>query len=210
LEALESIPQTIPNALADVRNFARHSRFGQNLNFQENVSCNFLQSVRARKKVGYTAEACHLMQALRRKAAQRAALSGLSESFLEAAESASLQVTDDDLKALFGVYWELATGEDHPGDFKRLANERLSTPYPEIGSEMREIREQKELSINELSTLSGIPVDILERAESGKVEVTGVDLEAVQRVYWALSALEASPDDYRRLLADIAMKANGD
>ena len=35
LEALESIPQTIANALADVRNFARHSRFGQNLNFQE-------------------------------------------------------------------------------------------------------------------------------------------------------------------------------
>jgi len=138
------------------------------------------------------------------------ALSGLSESFLEAAEFASLQMTDDDVKALFGVYWELATGEDHPGDFKRLANERLSTPYPEIGSEMREIREQKELSINELSTLSGIPVDILERAESGKVEVTGVDLEAVQRVYWALSALEATPADYRLLLAAIPTKASGD
>ena len=35
LEALESIPQTIANTLPDVRNFARHSRFGQNLNFQE-------------------------------------------------------------------------------------------------------------------------------------------------------------------------------
>jgi hypothetical protein len=68
-------------------------------------------------------------------------------------------MTDDDVKALFGVYWELATGENHPGDFKRLASERVSTPYPEIGSEMREIREQKELSINELSTLSGIPAE---------------------------------------------------
>jgi hypothetical protein len=35
LEALESIPQTIANTSPDVRNFARHSRFGQNLNFQE-------------------------------------------------------------------------------------------------------------------------------------------------------------------------------
>src|ERR1700730_3729215 len=35
LEALESIPQTIANTLPDVRNFARYSRFGQNLNFQE-------------------------------------------------------------------------------------------------------------------------------------------------------------------------------
>src|SRR5271165_108560 len=67
------------------------------------------------------------------------ALSGLSEDFLEAAESVSLQMTDDDLKDLFGVYWELAIGEDHPGDFKRLADERLATPYPEVGSAMREI-----------------------------------------------------------------------
>ena len=62
------------------------------------------------------------------------ALSGLSESFLEAAESLNLEMTDDDFKTLFGVYWELATGEDHPGDFKRLANERLATPYPGTAS----------------------------------------------------------------------------
>jgi hypothetical protein len=102
----------------------------------------------------------------------------------------------------------LATGEDNPGEFKRLANERLATPYPEVGSTMREIREQKALSINELSTLSGIPEDILERAESGELELTGEDLEAVQRVYWALSALEATPADYRRLLGEMAIKAN--
>ena len=83
------------------------------------------------------------------------ALSGSSEDFLKAAESVNLEMTDDDLKALHDVYWELATGEDNPGDFKRLANQRLATPYPEIGSTMREIREQKELSIKELSTLSG-------------------------------------------------------
>jgi ribosome-binding protein aMBF1 (putative translation factor) len=75
---------------------------------------------------------------------------------------------------------------------------------------MREIREQKALSINELSTLSGIPEDILERAESGELELTGEDLEAVQRVYWALLALEATPADYRRLLGEMAIKANKD
>ena len=135
---------------------------------------------------------------------------GYPRIFCKRPESATLELTDYDIKTLYEVYWELATGEDNPGDFKRLANERLAKPYPKVGSTMREIREQKELSINELSILSGIPTDILERAESGKLELTGEDLEAVQRVYWALSALEASPDDYRRLLAEMAMKANED
>ena len=138
------------------------------------------------------------------------ALSGLSESFLEAAESMTLELTDYDLKALFGVYWELATGEEDPGDFKRLADERLATPTPEIGSEMREIRQRKELSIGELSTLSGISADILKAAESDKLEMNGEDLEDAQRVYWSLSALKASPADYRRLLAEMDVKANED
>jgi hypothetical protein len=56
-------------------------------------------------------------------------------------------MTADDLKSLQDVYWELAIGEDNHGDFKRLANQRLATPHPEFGSTMREIREQKELSI---------------------------------------------------------------
>ncbi len=81
------------------------------------------------------------------------------------------------------IYWELATGEGNPGDFKRLANQRLATPYPEVGSTMREIREQKELSIGELSILSGIPEDILAEAESDKLELTGKDLKDVQKVY---------------------------
>jgi ribosome-binding protein aMBF1 (putative translation factor) len=106
------------------------------------------------------------------------ALSGSSEDFLQAAEAANLKMTDDNLKTLHEVYWELATGEDDPGIFKRLANERLSKPTPEVGSTMREIRQQKELSINELSGLSGIPADILERAESGELELTGEDLKS--------------------------------
>jgi DNA-binding transcriptional regulator YiaG len=119
-------------------------------------------------------------------------------------------LTDDNLKALHESYWELAIGEDNPGDFKRLANQRLAAPYPEIGSTMREIRQQKELSIKQLSTVSGVPENILEAAESGKLAMIGDDLEDAQRVYWSLSALEASPADYRRLLAEIAMKANRD
>ena len=43
--------------------------------------------------------------------------------------------------------------------------------------------------------------------ESGKLELTREDLEAVQRVYWALSALEANPDDYRRLVGTAQARA---
>jgi hypothetical protein len=104
----------------------------------------------------------------------------------------------------------LATGEDHPGDFKRLANQRLATPYPEVGSTMREIRLQKELSINELSTLSGIPEAVLEAAESDAVEMTDEVSKEVQRVYWSLSAVQGSPADYRRLLGEMANLAGTD
>jgi ribosome-binding protein aMBF1 (putative translation factor) len=157
---------------------------------------------------------CSVMRQIRKEKdlsfEELSALSGSSESFLEAAESMTLEMTDDDLKTLYEVYWELAIGEDHPGDFKRLADERLATPYPENGSEMREIREQKELSIKELSTISGLPEAVLEAAESGTVEMTDEVSKEVQRVYWSLSALEATTDDYRRLLADISKKASGD
>jgi ribosome-binding protein aMBF1 (putative translation factor) len=138
------------------------------------------------------------------------ALSGSSEDFLQAAESVNLEMTDDNLEALQGVYWELSIGEDNPGDFKRLANQRLATPYPKIGSAMREIRQQKELSIEELSNLSGVPAEILMGAESGTVEMTDEGSKEVKRVYWSLSALEASPADYRCLLAEMAMKARGE
>ena len=62
-------------------------------------------------------------------------------------------MTDDDLQTLHDVYWELAKGEDNPGDFKRLANERPAKLYPEFVATMREIRKHKKFSINELSTL---------------------------------------------------------
>ena len=138
------------------------------------------------------------------------ALSGLSEDFLEAAESISLQMTDDDLEALFDVYWELATGEDNRGDFKRLANQRLATPYPENGPEMRVIREEKELSVAELSHISGLPEAVLEAAEAGTVDMTDEDSREVKRVYWSLAALEATPDDYKLLLKKIAVDSGGE
>jgi DNA-binding transcriptional regulator YiaG len=157
---------------------------------------------------------CYVMKQIREEKdlsiEELSALSGLSENFLEAVESGTVELTDDDLKTVHEVYWELASAEDHPSDFKCLANERLSTPTPQVGSTMREIREHKELSINELSTLSGFPEDILVAAESGNLAVIGDDLEEAQRVYWSLSALKASPADYRRLLAEMAMKARGD
>ena len=128
---------------------------------------------------------------------------------METSESGSLQMTDDNLKSVQDVYWALTIGEENPGDFKRLANERLATPYPEFGSPMRVIRELKELTIEELSLLSGIPADILEKAESDKLEITGEDLEAVRKVYWSLSALEATAADYRRLLRKFAADSGG-
>ena len=142
-------------------------------------------------------------------AKELSALSGSSKDFLEAAESGSLEMTDDDLNTLHGVYWALAVGEENPGDFKRLADQRLATPYPDFGSSMTRIREEKQISIEELSTLSGVPSDILEGAEAGELEMADKDSREVQRIYWSLSALEASPADYRRLLGEMAMKASG-
>ena len=157
---------------------------------------------------------CSVMRQIRKEKdlsiEELSALSGSSEDFLEAAESGTVEMTDDDLKTLHEVYWELATGEGNPGDFKRLANERLATPYPENGSEMRATREQKQISIKELSTISGLPESVLNAAEAGTVDMTDEDSREVRKAYWALSAVESTPADYRRLLADIAMKANGD
>ena len=137
-------------------------------------------------------------------------LSGVSEDLLEAAESGRFQITDPEMKDLRDVYWTLETDQASDADYKRIVDQRLSKPYPNFGSSMTQIREQKQISIKELSTISGIPADILEAAEAGTVEMTDEDSRDVQRVYWSLAALEASPADYRRLLADIAMKTNGD
>ena len=137
-------------------------------------------------------------------------LSGVPEELLEGAESGRFQITDPEMKDLRDVYWTLETDRASDADYKRIVDQRLSKPYPNFGSSMTEIREEKQVSLEELSTISGLPEAVLEAAESGTVEMTDEESRDVQKVYWALSALGASPADYRRLLADIAMKANGD
>src|SRR5271166_5637364 len=137
-------------------------------------------------------------------------LSGVPEELLEAAESGRFEMTDKEFNDLRDVYWTSETDQANDADYKRIVDQRLSKPYPNFGSSMTQIRDEKQISIGELSTISGIPADILEAAEAGTVEMTDEDSRDVQRVYWSLAALEASPADYRRLLADIAMKTNGD
>jgi len=135
-------------------------------------------------------------------------LSGVPEELLEAAESGRFEMPDKEIKDLRNVYWTLATDQSSAADYKRIVDQRLSKPYPDFGSPMTQIREQKQISIKELSTISGVPVDILEGAESGTVEMTDEVSKEVKRVYWSLSALKASPADYRSLLAEMGMKAN--
>ena len=106
--------------------------------------------------------------------------------------------------------WTLETDQASAADYQRIVDQRLSKPYPNFGSAMTQIREEKQISVGELSRISGLPADVLRAAEAGTVELTDEVSKEVKRVYWSLSALEASPADYRRLLADIAMKANGD
>src|SRR5271166_5981816 len=137
-------------------------------------------------------------------------LSGVREDTLEEAESGRFEMTDKEFSDLRNVYWTLETDQASDADYRRIVDQRLSKPYPDFGSSMTQIRNEKQISVGELSTLSGIPADILEAAESGTVKMTDEVSEEVQKVYWALSALKATPADYRRLLADIAMKANGD
>src|SRR5271166_2036455 len=137
-------------------------------------------------------------------------LSGVPEELLEEAESGRFEMTDPEMKDLRDVYWTLETDQASAADYKRIVDQRLSKPYPNFGSPMTQIREQKQISIEELATISGLPEDILRAAESGTVEMTDADSREVQRVYWSLSALEASPADYRHLLAAMPMQASGD
>ena len=86
-------------------------------------------------------------------------------------------------------------------------------------NELRRFRKsQNILATEHIATQAGFrfgvpPEDTIndaEEAESGTVELTGEYLEDVQRVYWSLAALDASADDYRRPLAEMAMKATGE
>jgi len=137
-------------------------------------------------------------------------LSGVPEELLEGAESGRFQITDPEMKDLRDVYWTLATDQSSAADYKRIVDQRLSKPYPDFGSPMTQIREEKQISVEELSTISGLPEAVLEAAEAGTIEMTDEDFRKVRKAYWALAALEATPADYRRLLADISKKANGD
>jgi ribosome-binding protein aMBF1 (putative translation factor) len=137
-------------------------------------------------------------------------LSGVREDTLEASESGRFEMTEKEFNDLRDVYWTLEMDLASDGDYKRIVDQRLIKPYPNFGSSMTQIREQKEISIKELSTISGLPEAVLEAAEAGTVEMTDEVSKEVKRVYWSLSALEASPGDYRRLLAEMEMKANED
>ena len=137
-------------------------------------------------------------------------LSGVREDTLEAAESGRFEMTDEEVKDLRDVYWTLETDQDSDADYKRIVDQRLSKPYPNFGSAMTQIRNEKQISIGELASISGLSEAVLEAAESGNVEVTDEDSREVQKVYWSLAALKASAADYRRLLADISKKASGD
>jgi hypothetical protein len=104
--------------------------------------------------------------------------------------------------------WTLETDQASAADYQRIVDQRLSKPYPNFGSAMTQIREEKQISVGELSRISGLPADVLRAAEAGTVELTDEVSKEVKRVYWSLSALEASAADYRRLLADISKKAS--
>jgi DNA-binding transcriptional regulator YiaG len=137
-------------------------------------------------------------------------LSGVSEELLEAAESGRFQITDPEMKDLRDVYWTLEMDQASDAEYKRIVDQRLSKPYPTFGSPMTQIREEKQITIGELASISGLPEEILRAAESDTLEMTDEVLKEVQRVYWALAALESTPDDYRRLLAAMATQASGD
>ena len=137
-------------------------------------------------------------------------LSGVPEELLEAAESGRFEMTDKEFNDLRDVYWTLATDQASDADYKRIVDQRLSKPYPNFGSAMTQIREQKQISITELSTISGIPEGILEAAESGSLEMSREDLKEARRIYWSLEALGGTPADYKLLFAEMGMKANED
>jgi len=137
-------------------------------------------------------------------------LSGVRENTLGEAESGRFEMADKEFNDLRNVYWTLETDHASDADYKRIVDQRLSKPYPNFGSAMTQIREEKQITIKELSTISGIPEDILERAESGTAEMTDEVSKEVKRVYWALSALEATPDDYKLLLKNMAVDSGGE
>ena len=83
-------------------------------------------------------------------------LSGFCEDMLEAAESGRFEMTDEEFKDLRNVYWTLATEQSSAADYKRIVDQRLSKPYPNFGSSMTQIRNEKLITIAELASISAL------------------------------------------------------
>ena len=108
-------------------------------------------------------------------------LSGVREDTLEEAESGRFEMADNEFNDLRNVYWTLETDQASAADYKRIVDQRLSKPYPDFGFSMTQIREEKQISIGELASISGLPEDILRAAESGTVEMTDEVSKEVKR-----------------------------
>ena len=74
--------------------------------------------------------------------------------------------------ALLDLRAKIATAKNlHPG--------RLGTLYTRYCSVMKEIRKEKDISIEELSALSGLSEEFLQAAESATLELTDYDLRTL-------------------------------
>jgi hypothetical protein len=82
---------------------------------------------------------------------------------------------------------------------ERNEPERLSRLYLRFGSILKRIREKRELTIQGLSVLSGVPEELLEASESGRFEMTDKEFNDLRDVYWTLETDQASDADYKRM-----------
>jgi ribosome-binding protein aMBF1 (putative translation factor) len=83
---------------------------------------------------------------------------------------------------------------------ERKDPERLSKLYLRFGSILKRIREKRELTIEGLSVLSGVPEELLEAAESGRFEIADEEVKDLRNVYWTLATDQASAADYKRIV----------
>ena len=138
------------------------------------------------------------------------ALSGLGEDVLEDAEAGKFEMTDKEIEDLRNVYWTLETGQATAADYKQIVDQRLSKPLPDFGSSMTQIREEKQISIGEWLVYLGCLRLFWKQLSRALLKLTDEDSKEVRKAYWALAVLEATPADYRRLLAAMATQASGD
>ena len=138
------IAKILPLAFADT---LRQIRSGER-NEPERLSKLYLRfgSIlkRIREKRGLTIQGLSVLSAVR-------------EDALGEAESGRFEMTDKEFNDLRDVYWTLLTDQASDADYKRIVDQRLSKPYPNFGSPMTQIREEKQISVGELSRISGLP-----------------------------------------------------